>query len=581
MASRTIVAALTIASLAACAGHGEPGLPSTLAPSAATTTVDASKKAHVEMRIVIPHRHHRRGAHYISPATRSLAITIVSSQGVTTSHNVDLTPATNPNCSSAGCTIAFSSKAGSYTYSLVAYDGLLDATGKPTGHQLSADLKIPVAIRTGKLNTIGVTLDGIPVAIAFVPLPSSQLIPSGSSWQLSKCYSHTANEQTQSVTVFGVDADLNYILGAGAQASSLTSDDSVHLAVSSASPDSPTTYVLSNPTGALPTAGSAVHLTATITPAAASGATTPLSIVFTVTFDASVCGVFTLYPLPATGSVPVAITNGPDGALWFTEAATNKIGRISTNGAITEFATSGTPYGIASGPNSTIWFTQCSSNQVGQIATTGGTVYEYHVPTSSSGLYNITADPHGGFPWFTETLGNNIGTLRESGLGNPIVRETAVTTSASRPWGITGGPDGSLWFTEEDGNKIGRDAGGTITEFPVPTSESGPEQIASGPDGNLWFTEGSVGKIGRITTGGTITEFALPAVTSLEGIAAGPDGAMYFADNGTGKIGRITTTGAISEFPLPAFGDPYIIVQGPDGNMWFTDRFNNEIDRMQ
>jgi virginiamycin B lyase len=27
---------------------------------------------------------------------------------------------------------------------------------------------------------------------------------------------------------------------------------------------------------------------------------------------------------------------------------------------------------------------------------------------------------------------------------------------SSQPWGITAGPDGNLWFTEQVGNKIGR-----------------------------------------------------------------------------------------------------------------------------
>jgi streptogramin lyase len=574
------VAVLTIASLAACGIPDRQALPSIVGASDASPHANASKKATVSLRIVIPRRRRRPGAHFISPATRSLAITTVSSKGVTTSHNVDLTPATNPGCTPTGCSISFSSPTGSYTYALAAYDGLLGANGNPTGNRLSADLSIPVSIRTGRLNTIGVTLDGIPASVALVPSPSSELTGSALSYQLSKCYSHTAKQQAQSVTIFGIDADHNYILGAGAPASTLVSDDSVHLAVSSASPTSPTTYLLSDPTGVLPSARSAVHLSAKLTPAAVSGGTS-VSAVFTVAFDASICGVFTEFPVPADGSAPIAITDGPDGALWFTEGDANKIGRITTSGAITEFSTSGTPYAIAAGPDSTIWFTQCGSNQVGQIATTGGTVYESHVPTGSSGLLNMTADPHGGFPWFTETLGNNVDTLRESGFGFPTVRETAVTTSASRPWGITGGPDGAMWFTEECGNNIGRLASGVITEFPIPTSKSSPEQIASGPDGNLWFTEGLVGKIGRITTAGTITEFPLPAVTSLEGIAAGPDGAMYFTDNGRGEIGRITTTGSIYEFPLEYGSLPNIITQGPDGNMWFTEETNKQIVRMQ
>jgi streptogramin lyase len=41
----------------------------------------------------------------------------------------------------------------------------------------------------------------------------------------------------------------------------------------------------------------------------------------------------------ATASFPGSITAGPDGALWFTEpvGGVNKIGRITTNGVITEF----------------------------------------------------------------------------------------------------------------------------------------------------------------------------------------------------------------------------------------------------
>ena len=574
------VAPLIIASLAACGGR-EVGLPA-LQP-ARSAADDASKrvgKGSVEMRVVIPRRHGRRGAHYISPATRSLAITIVSAQGVTTHHNVDLTPATNPHCSSTGCSIAFSVTLGRSTFALTAFDGLLNSSGTPTGHALSADLKVPVTILAGRANRIGVTLDGIPKTVALVPSPKAEIRGSEQAFALSKCYSHTPNQQSQAVTVLGVDADGNFILGAGAPASSLTSDDAVRLAVSASSPASPGTYLLSDPTGALPAPHSAVHLTAKVTPAAASGGA-PATETFTVTFDASICGVFTNFPIPTASSFPYSITNGSDGALWFTEFLANKIGRITTSGAISEIATSGTPYSIAAGPQNTIWFTQCSSNQVGQIATSGGTVYESHVPTANSGLFNITSDPHGGYPWFTETLANNIATLRPSGFGIPIVRETAVTTSSARPYGITGGPDGAIWFTEEAGNNIGRYSSGAITEFTVPTSASVPEQIASGPDGNLWFTEAMASKIGRITTSGTVTEFPIPTSTSLEGIAAGPDGAMYFTETGAQKIGRISTAGVVTEFPLSSAGNPSIITQGPDGAMWFAAPYANAIVRMQ
>jgi hypothetical protein len=50
------------------------------------------------------------------------------------------------------------------------------------------------------------------------------------------------------------------------------------------------------------------------------------------------------------------------------------------------------------------------------------------------------------------------------------------------PSGITVGPDGALFFTENAGNKIGRiTTAGVITEFPIPTENSQPNGITTGP----------------------------------------------------------------------------------------------------
>ena len=85
------------------------------------------------------------------------------------------------------------------------------------------------------------------------------------------------------------------------------------------------------------------------------------------------------------------------------------------------------------------------------------------------------------------------------------VTEFPVPTAVSQPAGITVGPDGALWFTEENGHKIGRiTTAGAITEFPTLTNPSGPSEITAGPDGALWFTEFAANppQIGRITTAG-------------------------------------------------------------------------------
>ena len=155
------------------------------------------------------------------------------------------------------------------------------------------------------------------------------------------------------------------------------------------------------------------------------------------------------------------------------------------------------------------------------------------------------------------------------------VTEYDVPTPVSQPAGITVGPDGALWFTEENGHKIGRiTTDGTITEYPTPTPFSAPNEITTGPDGALWFTEFGANppKIGRLTTAGVFTEWDLPLGSGPDGITAGPDGAMWFTENGGAKIGRIAVTGPpITEYPLPAGFVPGDITTGPDGRLWFTE----------
>jgi hypothetical protein len=51
---------------------------------------------------------------------------------------------------------------------------------------------------------------------------------------------------------------------------------------------------------------------------------------------------------------------------------------------------------------------------------------------------------------------------------------------------------------------------GKITEYPIPTGTSNPTGITQGPDGNLWFTENRVNQIGKLTPSGTFTEYKLP-----------------------------------------------------------------------
>ena len=212
--------------------------------------------------------------------------------------------------------------------------------------------------------------------------------------------------------------------------------------------------------------------------------------------------------------IPLAITAGPDGNLWFTEYTSDesrpaKIGRITTSGVITEFEGFGTLRQIAAGSDGNLWFT-------------------------------AQRDIH--FPFFE---GHHIGRITTSG----VLLTPFLLPEPAFPMAITMGPDGFIWITNGDG--IGRiTTSGLVTQFRIPSS-AGAQFITAGPDGNLWFTESLGNKIGRINTSGVITEFSTPGARP-QGITAGPDGNLWFVESGASKIARfIIGEGTPTLTPLP------------------------------
>jgi streptogramin lyase len=168
-----------------------------------------------------------------------------------------------------------------------------------------------------------------------------------------------------------------------------------------------------------------------------------------------------------------------------------------------------------------------------------------------------------------------------AGAQATTIQEFPVTVHpGSDPLGITGGPDGNLWFTDGGTtHAIGRiTPSGTITEFTSGLTHGVPNDITSGPDGNMWFTEtgASSNAVGKITPAGAITEFTtgLNSGSAPSNITVGPDGNMWFLDDGpTRAIGRITTAGVITEVNAPTPNSNLEdLTVGADGNMWYTNR---------
>jgi virginiamycin B lyase len=171
------------------------------------------------------------------------------------------------------------------------------------------------------------------------------------------------------------------------------------------------------------------------------------------------------FVVPTANSGPRALAAGPDGNVWFSEYRTNKIGRITPAGAVTEFElprpNSG-PGDITAGADGAMWFVELSGgadglvtngNRVGRI-TTGGAITEFPMPAPGPSPINIAVGPDRNV-WYTR--GNRLGRVTATGE----ITEFPLG-AAARAVGLTAGSDrqpptrlvNRLWFADAGQNAI-------------------------------------------------------------------------------------------------------------------------------
>jgi streptogramin lyase len=203
-----------------------------------------------------------------------------------------------------------------------------------------------------------------------------------------------------------------------------------------------------------------------------------------------------------------------------------------------------------------------------------GGVKEYALPHGSD-PFGLTVGPDGNL-WFTDQGSGEVGKVTPAGT----VAEYA--SEHYEPEGIAAGADGNLWFVEHSVRNVDHiTTAGALTTYKLTRTSTSNVGIAEGADKNLWFTESATGYIGVINAKDEIQhEYALPSGSAPYGIAKGGDGNLWFAEYGTSKIGKITTTGEITEYALPAGSRPYWIAADKEGNLWFTDSGTSKIGKI-
>ena len=187
--------------------------------------------------------------------------------------------------------------------------------------------------------------------------------------------------------------------------------------------------------------------------------------------------------------------------------------------------------------------------------------------------------------WFTEQAANKIGRLNPK---TGEVKEYALPEEKrAGPQGIAADRDGNIWFAANVGGYIGRlePNSGKVTVFNMPDPKAGdPHSLAFDSKGILWFTVKNANMVGKLDPGsGQITLKEVPTKRALPfGIQVLKRGIPVFCESGTNKLGAIDPdTLRIQEVFLPATVRPrHLTAAADDNTIFFTDYRDGNIGKM-
>ena len=267
-----------------------------------------SRKLPVRFAVTIPKRRHHRHGHFVSPSTKSITISVAPGGGGTPilTQTANLTPSSSGcsvNAGSLQCTVSVALPAGSYLASVTTYDQT-----NAGGNVLSRAQGVPFTVRLGKANSVGLTLNGVPHALA---IASGATAVHGTQAAGFTFY----GSSVQPLLAFATDADGNVIVGAGAPTfgGAVVQGSSWSVATSSSNPN----QLLVTPPGAN-NSGSVLMVTASFSDdtCAQAGANCTATVSASNDMQTLFAASFTknevlAYALPNT-TTPTTISNGVD-----------------------------------------------------------------------------------------------------------------------------------------------------------------------------------------------------------------------------------------------------------------------------
>jgi virginiamycin B lyase len=249
----------------------------------------------------------------------------------------------------------------------------------------------------------------------------------------------------------------------------------------------------------------------------------------------------TPFPLPfpklaATGIH--SVIPAPDGTVWFTELAVGRIAHLDpSTGTVTEYQNTPLPDGRRTTAHTV------RVDAAGRVWASGGPAismfdpkYERFEHYDLGGSYGNVVGQNGD-QWFTSfVVEGPIARVSKDGVLSKFYPPTK-----GKPQRLQVDADGTVWFTERRGGKIGRFDPKTETfkEYPLPGPEPSPYAIGIDRNHMVWYSSHEQDTLGRLDPrSGEVTEYPYPhSEISMREFFLDSQGRMWYASSVNNKIG--------------------------------------------
>jgi len=124
------------------------------------------------------------------------------------------------------------------------------------------------------------------------------------------------------------------------------------------------------------------------------------------------------------------------------------------------------------------------------------------------------------------------------------MRAWQAATPGSRPHDPLAARDGSLWYTGQMANVLGRVDPKTsqVKEYPLKTPHSGPHGLVEDKAGNIWYTGNTGALVGKLDPKtGNVTEYKMPDPDAKDPhtLIFDKAGILWFTVQNSNRVGRL------------------------------------------